>query len=68
MKITIGHTHDTDDAFMFYALLNGKIDVEGLEFEDALEPIAELNRKATRKFYHMTALSVAFLPQGGGTL
>lgn len=62
MKITVGHTHDADDAFMFYALLNKRIDLEGLVFEDFLEPISELNRKAAEGFYSMTAASVASLP------
>jgi 1,4-dihydroxy-6-naphthoate synthase len=62
MKVTIGHTADADDAFMFYALLNEKLDAEGLIFEDTLEPITMLNAKAVRGIYDMTALSAGFLP------
>lgn len=62
MRITLGHTHDADDAFMFHAILNGRIDTEGLVFEDRLEPMAALNEKARVGAYHMTALSVASLP------
>ncbi len=62
MKIRLGHTHDADDAFMFYAMLNGKIDTEGLEFEGTVEPIASLNEKALQGVYDMTALSAAYLP------
>ncbi|MFC1809554.1 menaquinone biosynthesis family protein [Candidatus Omnitrophota bacterium] len=61
MNIRIGHTPDADDAFMFYAMLNKKIDVEGLSFEDVLEPITKLNAKAVQSVYDMTALSVGFL-------
>ncbi|MCB1195419.1 ABC transporter substrate-binding protein [bacterium] len=61
--ITVGHTPDTDDAFMFYALLNGKIDLLGLSFEDFLEPITGLNMRAVSGYYDMTAVSVGYLPQ-----
>ena len=61
-KITIGHTPDADDAFMFHAMFNGLVDTEGLEFEDHLEPMAELNRKAPEAVYDFTAVSVAWLP------
>ncbi|MCF6175719.1 MAG: hypothetical protein L3J71_08125 [Victivallaceae bacterium] len=62
MKITIGHTHDTDDAFMFYAMLNGKISMENLQIHDVVETIAELNQKVAVAHYDMTAVSVAMLP------
>lgn len=63
MKITVGHTHDADDAFLYYAMFNGKIETEGLSFEDFIEPIFKLNNEARRKKYMMTALSVASLPE-----
>ncbi len=66
MKITIGHTPDADDAFMFYAMLNDKIDTEGLIFEDTIEPITRLNAKAIAGAYDMTALSAGFLPHVAG--
>ena len=66
MKITIGHTHDADDAFMFYALLNKKIDTGNIEFEDYIEPITVLNKKSRDAVYDMTAVSAAFLPQVSG--
>ena len=61
-KITIGHTPDADDAFMFHAMLHGLVDTEGLAFEDRLEPMAELNRQAPQAVYDFTAVSVAWLP------
>lgn len=63
MKMTIGHTHDADDAFMFYAMLNGRIPNPGLEIHDTIEPISILNDKAADAFYDMTAVSAAFLPR-----
>ena len=46
--ITLGHSPDADDAFMFYALAKGKIDTGELEFEHVLQDIETLNRRATR--------------------
>ena len=63
MKLTIGHTHDADDAFMFYAMLNGRVPNPGLEIHDTIEPISVLNEKADDAFYDMTAVSAAFLPR-----
>ena len=39
MKITLGHSPDSDDAFMFYALARHQIDEEGYEFEHILRDI-----------------------------
>ena len=62
MNITIGHTHDADDAFMFYAMLNAKIAMPRLRIDDAIETIADLNRLALSGYYDMSAVSVAMLP------
>lgn len=61
-EITIGHTHDADDAFMFYALFNQKLRTGNLTFSDELRPIFELNQLAEKAHFDMTALSVASLP------
>ncbi|MFN2316390.1 MAG: ABC transporter substrate-binding protein, partial [Gemmatimonadales bacterium] len=37
--ITVAHSPDSDDAFMFYALAEGKIDTEGLEYRHELQDI-----------------------------
>jgi 1,4-dihydroxy-6-naphthoate synthase len=55
--ITLAHSPDADDAFMFYALAKGKIDTRGLEFKHSLEDIQSLNEKATRGVYDVTAVS-----------
>jgi 1,4-dihydroxy-6-naphthoate synthase len=55
--ITVAHSPDSDDAFMFYALANDKIDTENLRFEHVLEDIQTLNEKAMRGVYDVTAIS-----------
>jgi 1,4-dihydroxy-6-naphthoate synthase len=55
---TLGHSPDSDDAFMFYALAKGLIDTGGLEFEHTLQDIETLNRRALRAELDITALSV----------
>lgn len=55
--ITLAHSPDSDDAFMFYALAHGKVDTRGLEFRHVLEDIQTLNEKAIRGVYDVTAVS-----------
>src|SRR5829696_6805445 len=55
--ITVAHSPDSDDAFMFYGLATNKIDTGGLRFEHVLEDIQTLNEKATRGVYDVTAIS-----------
>ncbi|HXI02557.1 MAG TPA: MqnA/MqnD/SBP family protein [Candidatus Saccharimonadales bacterium] len=56
--ITLGHSPDPDDAFMFHGLLSGKVPCEGLRFEQVIEGIESLNRKAIRGEIDFTAASV----------
>lgn len=58
MKITLGHSPDSDDAFMFYALARHKVEEEGYEFEHILRDIETLNRWALESKLHVTAVSV----------
>lgn len=58
MLLHLGHSPDPDDAFMFYALAEGLIDTEGLEFEHVLQDIETLNRRAENGELEITALSV----------
>lgn len=46
MRITVGHTPDADDAFMFYGMLEGRIPTRGFEVEHDVADIEELNRAA----------------------
>lgn len=55
--ITVAHSPDSDDAFMFYALAHDKIDTGALRFEHVLEDIQTLNEKAMRGVYDVTAVS-----------
>ncbi|HEY6186787.1 MAG TPA: MqnA/MqnD/SBP family protein [Pyrinomonadaceae bacterium] len=55
--ITVAHSPDSDDAFMFYALATNKIDTGDLQFRHVLEDIQSLNEKAMRGVYDVTAIS-----------
>jgi 5,8-dihydroxy-2-naphthoate synthase len=57
-RLTLGHSPDPDDAFMFYALASGKIDTGDLEFTHLLEDIETLNRRAMREELDVTAVSL----------
>jgi len=56
-RITIAHSPDADDAFMFYALAEGKVGDADLEFVHVLEDIQTLNERAFRGEYEVTAVS-----------
>src|SRR5208337_2555156 len=56
--ITVGHSPDPDDAFMFYALAHDKIDTGDLEFRHELQDIETLNRRALRGELEVTAVSI----------
>src|ERR671931_1113988 len=55
--ITVAHSPDSDDAFMFYGLATHKLDTGALEFRHVLEDIQTLNEKAMRGVYDVTAIS-----------
>ncbi|HYX69983.1 MAG TPA: MqnA/MqnD/SBP family protein [Terriglobales bacterium] len=61
-EITVAHSPDSDDAFMFYALATNKVRVEGLKFTHTLCDIETLNRKALEGHYHLTAISFHAYP------
>ena len=62
MKIRIGHSPDPDDAFLFYAMTQGKIPLQDLEVEHFLEGIEGLNQRALRGEMEMTAISLHAYP------
>src|SRR5215475_12471176 len=75
-EVTIAHSPDSDDAFMFYGLATNKVRVPGLRFTHSLSDIETLNRKAMEGgSYDVTAISFhaypylqdhyALLPSGG---
>jgi len=61
-EITIAHSPDSDDAFMFYGLATNKVRVPGLRFTHALCDIETLNRKAMEGIYDVTAISFHAYP------
>jgi 1,4-dihydroxy-6-naphthoate synthase len=57
-KIRVGHSPDPDDAFMFHALANQKIDTGPYDFEHELVDIETLNRRAFSGDLELTAVSL----------
>src|SRR5438067_13051448 len=55
--ITLAHSPDSDDAFMFYGLATHKIETGDLEFEHVLKDIQTLNEEARQGVYDVTAIS-----------
>jgi 1,4-dihydroxy-6-naphthoate synthase len=61
-EITVAHSPDSDDAFMFYGLATNKVRVPGLRFTHTLCDIETLNRKAHDGVYDLTAISFHAYP------
>jgi 1,4-dihydroxy-6-naphthoate synthase len=57
MKITVAHSPDSDDAFMFYGLASGAVMVDGIDVDQVLSDIETLNRAAFEGQYEVTAVS-----------
>src|SRR5205807_9206293 len=57
-RFTLGHSPDPDDAFMFYAMAENKIDLRGYRFKHQLEDIQTLNERALRGELHISAISI----------
>jgi len=55
--ITVAHSPDSDDAFMFYGLATNKLETEGLKFQHTLKDIQTLNEDAKNGVYDVTAIS-----------
>ena len=55
---TLGHSPDPDDAFMFYAMAENKINLRGYRFEHRLEDIQTLNERALRGELDISAISI----------
>jgi 1,4-dihydroxy-6-naphthoate synthase len=56
-QITVAHSPDSDDAFMFFGLASGAVDTGGLVVEQVLADIETLNRAAFEGTYEVTAVS-----------
>ncbi len=57
-KLTLGHSPDPDDAFMFYGLAKKLVPAPGFDFEHILQDIQTLNERATRGELDITAISI----------
>jgi 1,4-dihydroxy-6-naphthoate synthase len=57
LKIKVGHTPDSDDAFMFYAMESGLISTGDFEIEHVIEDIEKLNKRAINHELEITAIS-----------
>ena len=65
MEISVGHTPDSDDAFMFYGMFTGKVTSQDFTVRHVIEDIENLNQKATNPALDVTAVSVhacAYIP------
>jgi 1,4-dihydroxy-6-naphthoate synthase len=62
MKISLAHSPDSDDAFMFYGLAKGKVPSGDLEVEHVLQDIESLNRAAEVGRHEVTAISFHAYP------
>src|SRR5919205_645804 len=56
--LTLGHSPDPDDAFMFYALAKDLIPTHGFKFQHILQDIQTLNERATRGELDISAVSI----------
>jgi len=66
VEISVGHTPDSDDAFMFYGMFTGKVTSSDFTVNHVIEDIEKLNRKATNPELDVTAVSVhacAYIPR-----
>jgi 1,4-dihydroxy-6-naphthoate synthase len=55
--VTVAHSPDSDDAFMFYGLATSKLETDGIKFEHTLKDIQSLNEDAKKGVYDVTAIS-----------
>ncbi|HEX6028242.1 MAG TPA: MqnA/MqnD/SBP family protein, partial [Nitrososphaeraceae archaeon] len=57
MEITLGHTPDADDAFMFFGIACGKVSSMDIKIKHVIEDIETLNKHALRHDLDVTAIS-----------
>ncbi len=62
VQIRIGHSPDPDDAFLFYALTQGKLSIPGITITHRMEGIEQLNQLALKGELEMTAISLHAYP------
>lgn len=62
MRISLAHSPDSDDAFMFFGLARGHVAADGLRIEHVLTDIETLNREAMQGRHEITAISFHAYP------
>jgi len=62
MKLLLGHSPDADDAFMFYAMAKGLVNLRGHEYEHILQDIETLNRRCQKGELDVSAVSFHAYP------
>ena len=62
-EISIAHSPDSDDAFMFYGLAVGKVETYGIKVKQVMKDIQTLNIEARQGLYEVTAISFAAYPE-----
>ncbi|PYQ51470.1 MAG: ABC transporter substrate-binding protein [Acidobacteria bacterium] len=67
MKVSLAHSPDSDDAFMFYGLARGKVATDGLEIVHVLKDIQTLNEEARVGRHEVTAISFHAWPHVADT-
>src|SRR5262245_46336656 len=60
--LSIGHSPDADDAFMFYGLASERVKIDGYTIDHVMEDIETLNRRARKGELDVTAISAAAYP------
>jgi len=61
-EISIAHSPDSDDAFMFYAIAENKLDLSNWKIKQVMKDIQTLNQEALAKKYEVSAISFAAYP------
>ncbi len=62
-KVTVAHSPDADDIFMYYAIKFGWVGCENVKFENIAQDIETLNKEALRSAYDVCAVSFALYPK-----
>lgn len=62
-RLSIGHSPDADDAFMFYGLASERVKIDGYTIDHVMEDIETLNRRARKGELDVTAISAAAYPE-----
>ncbi len=62
-NITVAHSPDADDIFMYYAIKFGWVNLKDINFKNIAQDIETLNQKALQNIYDITAISFGLYPK-----